>query len=500
MTTFRWQLAAVVLVVVGLAVGLAVSSLNVHGDGWEYYQTMVSLYEHGTADWQPSDANAALAVYPEDHPGRSLGFVPGDRPGWQPTPDGRVYTIHFWAYPLSGVPAKALLRAAGGNEWAALHVTNLAWLTLGLVAILFLNRRSAGERIAFAVVAVAPPVVTYVWYTGTELYSWSLLTMALVAMGNTRYAVAGLLVGLSGLQNPISLALAVVPFAAALRDRRWWAAAGCTLGGMTGLLTFAFYHAHFGTPTLLVAGYTDRGLISWGRTVSLLVDLNQGLLAYVPVLLLASAAAAIAALVRRQLLQLVALAATAVAMLAVQIQTNWNSDGLGLMRYLVWMIPPLAWVTATTWTGRTRWVIVVASVVIHLGLFALDPPRPGYLHQRVIAKWVLAHAPRLYDPDPEVFTERQCGSERYHPLGLIVLPCGFADDDGNVTKLLVDRESRHLLPEVFEVDPAILPALLEAADRDGRRYLHPPAGSVRLKPEGRLAPVPPPAPLRSPKP
>lgn len=492
MAGIRWRLAAVVLLVGGVAAGLMASYLEIRGDGWEYYQTMVSLHEHHSADWRPGDDAAALAVYPEDHPGRTLGFVPGGRPGWQPTPDGRIYTIHFWAYPLSAVPAKALLRWVGGNEWAALQVANLGWLALGLVAILFLNRRPIAERVAFAVSAVAPPVVTYVWYAGTELYSWSLLTVALVALGNTRYALSGLLVGLSGFQNPTSLALAAVPFAAALRDRRWGSAVGCTLGGMTGLLTFAFYYAHYGTPTLLVAGYTDSGLISWGRTLSLLADLNQGLIAYVPVLLLASVAAGVAALLRRQLLPLVALAATAAVMASVQIQTNWNSDGLGMMRYLVWMIAPLAWVTATVWTGRARGAIIAASLVVHLGLVALEPPAPGYIQQRELARLVLTHAPRLYDPEPEVFTERQYGGERYHRLGMIVLPCGFAADDGTVTKILVDRGTRHLLPDVFEVDPAALPELLAAADSERMVYIHPPAGTVRLKPGGRVGAPPPP--------
>jgi hypothetical protein len=286
------------------------------------------------------------------------------------------------------------------------------------------------------------------------------------------------------LQNAASLSLAGLPFVLAVAGRRWRAAAGCATGAAVGLLPFVVCYAHYGRPTLL-AEYADPALVSAARSASLLFDLNQGLLPHAPLLLAGFAAAVSLAVARRRWPLLAAVLFALPMFLAAQVQVNWNSDSRGLMRYWVWMVPVLAWVTAGGLGGRWRWAVAAASVVAHGGLQALDPPDSDYVRHRVLAAWALTHAPRWYQPDPEVFAERLHGEDGYDGRTGFDLPVGFVAADGTVTKLLADRASRHRLVDRFDVSPADLPLLLAAADSPVPVYLHPPPGSVRVRPGGR---------------
>lgn len=497
---FRATFAAVGVALLGY---LAVFHLpKIDGDGHEYHFAVISLARHGTPDLRDDDKAAGVAQWlPAGDPLRDRvreyiesgdafhAYVEAPR-------DGRMYPLHFWTYAASAVPAQKLLSGCGGDPIAALQVTNALWLLAALAVVLFLNRRPLKERIAFALLATVTPVIWYVEFSGTEVFSWALGVMALVALGNGRYAVSGLLIGLSATQNPPHLLLGAVPGLAALFERRWLSAAGCAAGGAVGLLPFAFSQLYFGTPSLIADGATDRSLIGVARTLSLLTDLNQGLLPYVPVLLLATPLGLLASLGRREWRPLGVFVALIGMLLVVEIQGNWNSDGRGLMRYLVWMLPSMAWVTVAGLRGRWRWAAVAAAVVVHGGVLVLDPPgRGSHVHQRPIAAWVLTHYPEWYSPDHAIFVKRQRHTEEMLPFWRAevgpagdrrvehILPLAFATPDGEVTKLLVWVQAADELERRFDIDPEYLPTLLtiqRAAEPPA--YHSPPPGTVRVRP------------------
>jgi len=486
-----WFPATFAVVAVGLIGYLAAfHPPKIDGDGYEYRFTLIALARHGSPDIRESDRRAAaeqVSAPGDDNRVRERAVIEsgGALHAFFPSPrDGRLYALHFWTYSASAVPAHELLAWCGGDPRAALQVTNALWLLAALVAVLFLNRRPRGERLAFALLATVTPVVWYLEYTGTEVFSWALGMMALVALGNGRYAVSGLLLGLSATQNPAHLLLGAVPGLAALFSGRWRSAAGCAAGGAVGLLPIAFSLYHYGTPSLIVDGATDRSYIGWPRTLSLLTDLNQGLLPYVPLLLVAAPLGLLAAVVRLEWRPLGVVVLLTGMLVAVQVQGNWNSDGRGLMRYLVWMLPMLAWVAAT----GLRWAAVIAAVAVHGGILVLDPPeRGGHVVQRRVAAWVLTHYPDWYSPDHAVFVKRQIQTEAMKAGWRTtddkhILPLPFVAADGAVTKLLLWRQAAGDLNNRFDIDPAYLPTLRAAElAAEPADYHTPPPGTVRVR-------------------
>jgi hypothetical protein len=230
------------------------------------------------------------------------------------------------------------------------------------------------------------------------------------------------------------------------------------------------------------------------RTWSFFTDLNQGLLPYVPLLLVLAAAGAVRGLVRRD----VRVAGMAVVLLLMVLGTetigSWSTGSTGLMRYAVWTIPVLAWLAAEglpverPLVGRGAALAVgLQGGIVALHGFGATVPLCGFPHapaqaditchaaQRPLAAAVLAHWPQLYSPDPEVFAVRT--------LGLVPppeYPIAYITPDGTVTKVLADAPSLPRLGDLFAVDPGYLAEVSrDFATRPGFFYLHPPKGAMK---------------------
>ena len=363
---------------------------------------------------------------------------------------------------------------------------------LAVGALLFYDQGSPAQRTALGLLAAVTPVAWYVTFTGVEVFCWALVTVALVCLDRRAYALSALAAAAAATQNPPLVLLATVPIAWAAWEQRWRSAVLAALGGSVAAWPVVYYGLHAGMPGVLARTNSDLTLISWSRTANLLFDLNAGLLPYVPVLLAAGVWAAVRLTARRALPAALVALAVAGMMLAVQVQINWNSDGRGLQRYLVWMLPMLAWLVVQAWQGRTRTWIVAASVATSGAVLVLDPPGPStWLEHRAVARWVMEHAPALYNPPFEIFAERSAHGEA-PPIWMIqgrhdgwtsTLPVAHGKASGEVTKLLVQRDSRDRLAGRFTVDPAYLPVLLAVASASEQpRYVHPPPGMVWAAP------------------
>jgi hypothetical protein len=485
--------ASFTLISIGVLVQQARDRFVRNGDGWEYLATLEALDRHGTFDIRDGDREATLAHLPTKHTPLEMYRREIENPnGYATTTDGRTYPLHFWLYPVTAYPAKLALRLFAGQELNALRVTNAALFLTALGVVLWRANGSVVRRCSFALLVGVGAVMWYLPFTGTEVFSWCFATVAMVGLDTRRYARSALAAGLAATQNPPLMLLAAVPVLCAGWERRWRSAGLAVLGASVSFLPVVFYLMQFGQPSLITRQHTDPSLVSVGRTASLLLDLNVGLLPYTPVLLLSAPLGAFNLFLRRDVRGILVFLAVVGMLLGVQVQTNWNSDCRGIMRYLVWMLPALAWLTVEGLTGRTRLVAVVVAVLTAGYVMLFDrPTEVNYLEHRPLARWVLTYAPHLYPAEAQIFIERQTHAEdlpreappNAGPDTRVALPLGFGDESGVVTKLLVHRESAARLTKRFAIDPDYLPELLRLAEASERPvYVHPPAGAVRATP------------------
>jgi len=483
---------ALVLLLVAVVCVPLVRDATLVGDGQEYFSVLESFWRHGTPEQRTEDVDAYVRLL------AAHGFaITRPREGLFVTADGRWYSYHFWLYPLLCVPAKALLHLFRADEFRALALTNAALL---LAAIANALRRASPERAAFVTLALVTPVLAYVRWPHGEVLTWACVLTSLVCIDERNYGRAALFAALGSLHAPPIAALALLAVALAANDpapARRARVGRAVLGSGAALASPLFFLATFRVPSLIAdVGMADARLVTPSRVAAFVVDLEYGLVAHAPVLVVAAAAGLVCALRRKQW-RAHAFALTALAMLAGgATTTNMNGAEAGLHRYAVWVIPVLAWIAAAHVPWRALFAPrirpLAATALAAAAAFQFSVVRFAAMHptvdtsyaQSALARFTLEHAPTLYSPEPESFTERILHREAELAWHRGPLPVAFMTDRG-ARKILTDARGLDALPLRFDVDgPWLADVRARYGAREGRFYLEPPPGVVMPRGHG----------------
>jgi hypothetical protein len=457
------------------------------GDFFEYGVTAIAIARHGTPELRVEDAALAASLSPEAGY-RKLFLHMRDKiaggeqipmPGLYRGKDG-VFSIHFFAYPaLAALPFR-LLMDAGANPFKAFQLVNFGalWL-LGMVMFRFFG---SGRR-SFAALALvlASGGILYGNWCSPELFTAAALLAGVMLFVLGRPLAGGLLAGLAAMQNP-SLAFFSVfaPLFAVLHARSGqqagrlpgWGAllAGAVLQGVLALLPFAFGLWQWGTPSIIALYSTDRSLVSLARLHSYYLDLNQGMILAVPGILLLLAAGFPK---QQRRLALGAALLTGLFMLALALPAlsalNWNAGGKGVLRYAFWGAMPLLFLAFAWLRGRAHGPRALLGLVFLMQVGAMAHAKQyGYMEFSPLSRWVLAHAPGLYNPDPEIFFERSRNTDGgLDAQAVVVYP-----RQGPPRKILFNAGSDSAERQLCPAGQRLARDLPLAELREGWRYLN----------------------------
>jgi hypothetical protein len=405
------------------------------GDVVEYSLATVAVADHGSPDIRLDDIARVRTLIPgmftEPFDWLERDMRAGSDkvyPAFVRGRDGDVFPVHFFGYSLLAAPAFKLFEALGVPPFKAFQAVNLAAIfVLGLA----LRRFFGSERQAWLGLGLFMLCggALYWHWTSPECVSAAALLAALLLFNSGAPLAACLLAGLAGQQNPTI----VFFFAFAPLLRMWldWQpgiglvanvrrqisvrlivalACGVAMIGLPPL----FNLIQFGTPNIIARLFTDPGHIGAVRLLSFYFDLNQGMIVGVPALLAGlllwvyKSRARMAAGLVLALLFTLALALPALAI------NNWNSGAAGVMRYAFWAAMPLLFVFCVLLRDAPRWPRALV-----IGVFACQAAAMAhaasysYVSFSPVARGLLAVAPQLYHPEPEIFAERANGNDDY---------------------------------------------------------------------------------------
>lgn len=397
------------------------------GDGIEYLLMTHAFASHGSASLTAADFSQVIALNSGVYDQLTQTAVATPYSGFARTGSGEIYSIHFWLYSLMAVPFYAAVTWLGLKPTLAFSLLNL---TLVGATLRHLHRSMPGASRAAAMVFLSLGTAFYLRWTGPEVMTACCAFAAALCVLRRDTSVAILLSGIGATQNP-SLAL-FIPLIAAhrlfalkvpavvtlpmVRRPVLFELALATAGVFAALAPFAFYYSAFGIPSLIAPYFTDPAHITPRRALSFMVDLDQGVLAGLPGLLLGlfGVAAVRSALDQRAAAAngLFFLLASCVIATPTLAALNWNSATSGLLRYAYWAAMPLAafLVSALPMMAPRSRMHLVSAIIVAQGCAVLAGglmmPGASYLQHTPLSTWALAAVPRLVNPDPEIVLER----------------------------------------------------------------------------------------------
>ena len=122
--------------------------------------------------------------------------------GFVTAPDGSLYSWHFWLYPMLVAPFGVLVQALGMAPATAFTLFNGLCAALALAYLLLRWRAPPGARALLASLFLLSGTTYYLWWSHPEVYTASLLLLALMLASDRRHGVAMLACALAAAQNP----------------------------------------------------------------------------------------------------------------------------------------------------------------------------------------------------------------------------------------------------------------------------------------------------------
>lgn len=403
------------------------------GDIVEYYGITESIMRHGTIALRPEDqSNLSTVLHPEyfSNPGYYLRGTDGNR-----------YPVHFIAYSLLLIPIRWVLTIVQLNPLLVFSVGNSIMLFSALAYIMRYALRSSWQRGVLLVAALTSPLISFLWWPGPDVFSMSLLLVALFLFYEDKPFAAASLTALASWQSQPLLVVTIgllgyscITHHGNTKTKSWLRLAALSTGIVAvGLIPYLYNYVLFGalTPWTILQDFWTRtygfGLqnINLQKLFEQIFDLNIGVFWYAPILTIAGLyTLAIQSIQNTKTRWLTCMAI--VALLAYQTNPAWHygTAGYGPTRHALILIPFL--IAAIIWHSKPKavWMGLVALILVsQVYILSINnyifPVFTNTLVHSPVARFVLDRWPALYNPTPEIFVDRTNHTDLDHPTTAI---------------------------------------------------------------------------------
>ncbi|MCS7464243.1 hypothetical protein N0M98_29505 [Paenibacillus doosanensis] len=432
MTRRKLLLSFMIIVSAILLIWAIVHKPKLYGDASEYMGMTISFANHLSPQFTSED-NAQLQELWKEYDVH-LGFS-----GATKALNDRVYFWHFWIYSAICAIPYFFAKILHLHPFIQFQLVNVILYLLVFWWIVYKTNVENRGKIWLVLIHLFNPILLYLPWSSPEVFSYCLLFLGLLEFLNKRYFWACLLPAIGSLQNP---GLSIIPFVV------WWFVLlrarkitkkliYCTFASAVVLIQYIFFYVLYHTPSLIGKDSASFEEISLNRIASLFYDLNFGLLAYVPVLLIMI----LLAVWKKDKLAIASVIILFIFGLICSPQANWNSGMMYINRYSVWFIPMLAVGTTSyacsmkkrTFMATSSLFVIITGIITFtcMSLYKGD----NHVSFSPLAKFVISVAPSFYNPPEEIFAERALGGEiRF----IDKLPISISNDEGIRKTLLMD--------------------------------------------------------------
>jgi hypothetical protein len=360
------------------------------------------------------------------------------------------YSYHFFFYSFINLPAYNLGKHFGPVR--PFYFTNALLVILASFFLLFFTPFSFFKQILAALCFCFSACFWYLGWQHTEVFSASLVTIAMILFLNKKHYWALLVMGIVCLQTqPLVLLLGFMALVTLIEK-------GFNLKNIViiSLLSFIafipplFYLVNFNTTNLIKdTGFLDTKYITFNRVSGFYFDVNQGLILTIPLILLAYLPLLIIDYLRNRnekfnwtlLLPLIFIAIS----ITIATMGNWNHGMAIVNRYASWMsclimvhvfyltntLDNLKSVTLFNYFLFTQFMTTLYHQKFNKYDWSMNQHTP-------LANWLFTNHPTWYSPDPYIFALR---TQPYTNLVEGNSPFIFFDEEKKIKKVLVNKNA-----------------------------------------------------------
>lgn len=422
---------ALTLLIAGLVFGIFLTSPipEPAGDIAEYFGITESVLRHGGITLTPADQTAlSNSLHPEyfSNPGYYISGTGGNR-----------YPVHFIAYSLLLTPMRWMLQYAHIPDLKIFALANTLLFFGAITYIMLRFVHEPSKQIILAILALTSPLIFFLSWPGPDIFSLSLLLIALFWFYEGGILPAAALVAVASWHSQPMMVIAVSMLlyrAVSKNSHKYHGAALLSQMGILCLLAVPFIYNYliFGTLTpwsILRDGWTSLngfGIqnIRLQKLFEQFFDLNIGVFWYAPLLVIAGTASITAHIRDKKVLWLTMTFLT--TLLAYQTNPAWHygTSGFGPSRHAIVMIPFL--IAATVWGAKSKpmWAgFMMAVLISQIFILSLNnyifPVFSNTLVHSPMADFILSRWPALYNPTPEIFVDRTNHTDLDHPTSAV---------------------------------------------------------------------------------
>lgn len=395
-----------------LAVFIWHPKIHYGGDIIEYYGMTESLLRHGSLELTTDDQKAIEERLGTGYLKNPEYYLRGN--------DGNRYAVHFPLYSFIVAPVRGLLQVFGVDPYKTFRIANLLILTTISFFILKFFVKDPFHQLVYLMSVYLSPLIWFLIWPGPEVLSAVLILLSLFCFFAKKRWIA---IAIAAVASYQSQPLAIIPLVYVIQhiiEQRhrdivilFHRVKKEALAGLLVFIPNIYYLSIFSTPfshgKLPGVGFQNATLLKF---FELYFDPNIGLGFYMPVIFIIALFA-----IAKETFQSIRNLWVPVLLILLSLfyltNNNWNSGtaGFGPIRYALPTIPFLLYFFVEHLSKKKMSYVVIGLLILSQLIILrmngyLMPVLENDKRHTPIANALLAIAPSLYNPTPELFIER----------------------------------------------------------------------------------------------
>ena len=449
------------VILLGLLIGYLIYGMLMKaypmGEAGTFMLHLVAITDRFGFTINEIDVSRAMALFPE-----SSSYLQAYTDRMMQLDNGNWIPWYFGAYAYLCIPVFLILRTISLAPEYTFAITNALLLGMAIYMVYKYSKLKGNAKFLLILLLGTSPAARYIIWQSYEVAIFTFVTVAIIFWCEDRRLLSALFLSIAGSMQPAVMAFGIFMILEYFFEifqecnysiksfihtcfTRWGQILKYAACFIPCLIPIFVAKAVSGQENVTAQFLSLDGI--WERFAAYWLDLNLGLLPYIPLLLVSFFLVFIFAIKNKAYKIIFSVLGAVATVLAFSIHPHLNCGMQGIARYNSFELPIIVIITFygmdQLFCLRKKNTIALVSEVVSViwcaGMVvtvALSPDHGNHIYWTPLAEAVLDNAPQIYNPVPSTFNSRTIHQDGGYN---IQTPVVYEAKDGTVRKILVPQ-------------------------------------------------------------